>query len=493
MRNKPRALIVLVVLFAVITCAVLSGGCSNQKPEELTSDGLETTAGTEKTQDTTSGGESSVKTDGTTETKSGPGSDKSTTTKAATESTTAKQTVSGTEMKPFSSTQWKQKEFYLSGFTTGVNRESLTLAKEVGLNLVEFAFSGTELVKEAIKICDKIGLNCLPFDRGRWTAALGIVSLYNEEIVYSWIIETHQHKSVIGYYLWDEVMKNDITIARGLQNLFKKYDPARLAYIIVFPSYVHESWNNIASGNYHDAPYYKYVEYFLNTVKPDVLAFDYYPFGKHGQNLMEVDWWRDMGLMRMKSIEYNLPFWYYYQASELGEKKERCTVSEIRLQMYAGLAYGAKYLSAFNSSGRMYGGNGQKVADFEELKQNNHEVMTAGRFLFDKIPYKIYHTGLSKDYLTNGYFLDKIEESEIIKSTPDGLIISIFKDGKTSSLYILVVNKNHATQRSVRLELKSAKKISLLNKTSGSINVLGTSDYIDLALQPGGGELYVIG
>ena len=35
----------------------------------------------------------------------------------------------------------------------------------------------------------------------------------------------------------------------------------------------------------------------------------------------------------------------------------------------------------------------QKVADFEELKQNNHEVMTAGRFLFDKIPYKIYHTG----------------------------------------------------------------------------------------------------
>lgn len=72
MRNKPRALIVLVVLFAVITCAVLSGGCSNQKPEELTSDGLETTAGTEKTQDTTSGGESSVKTDGTTETKAAP-------------------------------------------------------------------------------------------------------------------------------------------------------------------------------------------------------------------------------------------------------------------------------------------------------------------------------------------------------------------------------------------------------------------------------------
>lgn len=95
--------------------------------------------------------------------------------------------------------------------------------------------------------------------------------------------------------------------------------------------------------------------------------------------------------------------------------------------------------------------------------------------------------------MTNGYFLDKIEESEIIKSAPDGLIISTFKDGKTSSLYMLVVNKNHATQRSVRLELKSAKKISLLNKTSGNINVLGTSDHIDLALQPGGGELYVIG
>ena len=458
----------------------LSSNSEIQSSEKTDSDTSDTTVGS-----TGTSGSSGITTSEVKTTLSGN------TTKPTSRPTT--NTTGAAPKKPVSNTAWKQKEFYLSGFGTGTTEGALRAAKEVGLNLVEFAFAGTEFVKKAIKICDKIGLNCLPFDRHRWTAALGIVPLYNEEIVYSWIIETHQHKSVIGYYLWDEVMKKDITIARGLQNLFKKYDPARLAYIIVFPSYVHESWNNIASGNYHDAPYYKYVEYFLNTAKPDVLAFDYYPFGKHGQNLMEVDWWRDMGLMRKKSIEYNLPFWYYYQASELGEKKERCTVSEIRLQMYAGLAYGAKYLSAYNSSGRMYGGNGQKVADFEELKQNNHEVMTAGRFLFDKIPYKIYHTGLSEDYLTNGYFLDKIEESEIIKSAPDGLIISTFKDGKTSSLYMLVVNKNHATQKSVRLELKSVKKISLLNKTSGNINVLGTSDHIDLALQPGGGELYVIG
>jgi len=68
-------------------------------------------------------------------------------------------------------------------------------------------------------------------------------------------------------------------------------------------------------------------------MQPDVLSFNYYPFARHGSSLIECDWWRDMGLMRVKAIEFQIPFWYYYQASELGDKSP-CTVPEMKLQRF---------------------------------------------------------------------------------------------------------------------------------------------------------------
>lgn len=392
-------------------------------------------------------------------------------------------------MKPVSSTKWKQKEFYLSGFITWTTEGSLRSAKEAGLNLVEFAFSNSEEVERGIKICDKIGLNCLPFDRGRWTVVGGNVPLFNDNAVYSWISEFHAHKSLIGYYLWDEVMQNAFLQAKGLQSLFRKYDPARLAYLILHASYMYHPWNAGDTGMENSA-YYKYVDNFLKTVQPDVLSFNYYPLVKYS-SLIECDWWRDMGLMRAKAIEYNIPFWYYYQASELGSKPA-CTVPEMKIQMYAGLAYGAKYLSAFNSAGRMYTVDGRKAADFTSIQQNNHEIMTVGRFLFNKKDHKIYHTGLSRDTLTGPYFLDKFQDSEIIRSAPGGLIISIFRDEHTAAQYMLIVNKNYSASKAGDLELKSKFSIGFLNKTSGNVENLGTSNSIALNLAPGDGELYVI-
>ena len=115
----------------------------------------------------------------------------------------------------------------------------------------------------------------------------------------------------------------------------------------------------------------------------------------------------------------------------------------MKFQMYAGLAYGAKCLSAFNPSGRMYnvGGSGKKPDDFNDIKQNNKEVMTVGRFLFDKTPDKIYHTGLSSDNLNRLYFLDDINNSDLVSSAPAKIIISIFKDN-SSKRYMLVANKS---------------------------------------------------
>lgn len=402
------------------------------------------------------------------------------------------QNALSSEKRVFSDKLWKQKEFYLSAFITGTSREAMVAAKEAGLNLVEFAFSQSSAhVDEGIRHCDEIGLACLPYDQRRWTGVGGMQPIQdgkviNEDIIYNWISESHVHSSLIGYYLWDEVMQKDFKTAKSLKDTYKKYDPARLAYVIMYPSDAHQTWNN---GPY-DSDYYHYVDDFIKTLQPEIVAFDYYPLARH-RCILECDWWRDMGLMRQKANEYRLPFWYYYQASELARKGD-CTVPEMKVQMYAGLAYGAKYLSAYNSLGRMYRANGEKAPDFADIQTMNREVMTVGRFLFDKNDEKIYHTGLWSPSLNRIYFLDDLRGSDLIESAPEHLIISIFADKKPSARYMLVVNKDYRAANTGEIILKSERNVGLLNKTDGTIGNIGLCKGLQLNLQPGDGELYVI-
>lgn len=397
------------------------------------------------------------------------------------------------EMKPLTEGSWKQQEFYLSTWvvlsTDGDAKSAIKLCKEAGLNLVE-----TESAN--LSICDEIGINAIAND---WMSSGSKVKNIYEDIK-----NIYEHKSLIGYYSWDEVPGNKNKVAKAKNALFKKYDPTRLAYSIIFPSYGAVHWN--VDKALDEKSYDEYVKDYMDVVKPEVLSFDSYPVYAYdwsksdASKAMVCDWYRDLGLMRKTALDYKVPFWYYFQSVNVSNTdydentliaSSSTTDSQISLQMFTGLAYNAKYLSYYLAPGYIYTMDGKsKTNRFDAAKANNTAVMNAGKYLYNKTSENIYHTGLSESYLKT-YYLDSLSSSDIIAAAPDGLIISQFKDN-TNTKYLLIVNKDYVNAKTGELTLKNVKDVSRFDVKTGEVLNVGNTNIIKLNIPMGYAELYII-
>ncbi len=415
-----------------------------------------------------------------------------------TTTTTTKPTTTTTRdpNKPISSGEWKQEQFYIG---TGYSPYSFTdklieTAYEAGYNLISFEYwivRNDERMHEALDICDEIGMNAFV---GAFASGGAYDRTFTDQKVREIIHDYARHESVIGYDFWDEMVPEAFSRGKELNDWIKKNDPAKLAYSCLLPSYGPLSWN---PQQQEASEYLTYVDDYLKTIDPDVISFDYYPFAG-GSTIGASDWYRDMGLYRVKSLEYDKPFWYWYQSVDMANAPNYLATiiseGQIRVGMYTGLAYGAKGLLAWLGKGYAYDTEGNKLSRFNECKNINAEVMTVGQYLFDKTTTQIYHTGLPKNKDYNAiYYLDDLASSDLIASAPSGLIISIFEDGKTNTKYMLVVNKNYSFAQTGNIVLKNACKIEKLNAKNGKVTTVSdSSDTITLSLSKGNAALYVI-
>lgn len=385
---------------------------------------------------------------------------------------------------------WKQPEFYLSTFMAGTSRGALAAARESGINLVEFAFTEPDAMREGARLCGELGLYAMANDRERFTGLGSHGAPYTAASVAGITAEFSQMPQVIAYYLWDEVMDDAFAAAKELQDTFRRLDPARLPYCILYPSYGVYNWNS-SPVQWEDSSYYRYVDDFLKIMDPAVLAFDYYPFcGRWAaiSDVREHEWWRDMGLMRKKAAEYSKPFWYYYQAVDLpGNTAVNITQAQIRLQMMAGLAYGAKYLSSYNALDYLFDAAGNKTARFEEGMRDQRRALAIGRRLFRKQPSFLTHTGLKPETRVM-FYLDELSASPLLESAPDNLIVSVFDEDT-----VLVVNKDFQHDMVGAITLKEPKEVSLFDPSAGEETPVGSRmKNIPLALEPGGGAVFVL-
>ena len=121
----------------------------------------------------------------------------------------------------------------------------------------------------------------------------------------------------------------------------------------MYPSDVHQTWNN---GPY-DSDYYHYVDDFIKTLQPEIVAFDYYPLARH-RCILECDWWRDMGLMRQKANEYGSRFGTIIRPVSARRRLHRSgnEGSDVR-----GIGVWCKVPERLQFLGRMYRANGEKA------------------------------------------------------------------------------------------------------------------------------------
>ena len=89
--------------------------------------------------------------------------------------------------------------------------------------------------------------------------------------------------------------------------------------------------------------YAQYVEDVLNIWQPDIVMHDHYPYNEKRnpqRYLFSQTFYRDTDIIRAAALKRGRPYWRYLQAYGKVNDKAMPSKSQIRLELFTGLAYG---------------------------------------------------------------------------------------------------------------------------------------------------------
>lgn len=398
--------------------------------------------------------------------------------------------------------RWEQESFVLSTFFAvgGSNNRNqyedwLSKTKAAGIDQVELTFLPRAALLTALEACETVGLRAIAQDSTAVGGIGGVCPAFTEQAVQDYVELLAGYDCLEGYFVWDEPSKEVFSQAALLKSYFQKYAPDKLAYSCVYPSYGVYNWGS-SDYNWQDSSYTRYIDGYLSTIRPDVLALNYYPFAASGDNasLIRNDLWRDMGYVRKRAAESGIPYWHYFQGVGNFEDKSigAMTVEKIMVQMYAGLAYGAKGLSYFTSYGLLLDATGIQTSLYAPLTAVNTKAKSIGNLLLDKTPVGLYHGGLTTAE-EQQYYLDPLESSSLIAGIPSSLIAGIFRDSGSEVYYLVLVNKNYQQPMVGTLSLRQTHRVSLYDGGSGQTTLVSSSaNTIALSLPAGECAVYIL-
>jgi hypothetical protein len=135
----------------------------------------------------------------------------------------------------------------------------------------------------------------------------------------------------VGWMMGDEVDGSQMPFYADLIAWVKQNRPNDLVYTNALPTY----------AGFPD--YSAYLEQIVQTMKPDILMYDHYPFV---ESLTRGDYFQNMMLVRNKALEHNMPYWAFMQSSALAAYRLP-SKSDARMQVFTSLAAGYTGLAYF--------------------------------------------------------------------------------------------------------------------------------------------------
>jgi hypothetical protein len=135
----------------------------------------------------------------------------------------------------------------------------------------------------------------------------------------------------VGWMMGDEVDGSQMPFYADLISWVKQNRPDDLVYTNALPTY----------AGFPDYP--AYLEQVVQTMKPDILMYDHYPFV---ESLTRGDYFQNMMFVRNKALEHNMPYWAFMQSSALAAYRLP-SKSDARMQVFTSLAAGFTGLAYF--------------------------------------------------------------------------------------------------------------------------------------------------
>lgn len=414
---------------------------------------------------------------------------------------------------------YRQKEFIFSTFHIGGNsgvemseeevRAALTKIKELGMNQVELAWTHHENAWQALDVSREIGTDVVLQDM---TLFGGFQDRFHKETTEDEIRavaeKTKDNPRLLGYYIWDEPWNDeDLESAAKQTDWFDAYAPGKLGFSVMVPSY-----NPLYTWNGDRYPFY--VDKFLDTVKPPVGSFDYYPFGiipateDSEDQLDNSALWKDLAVVSRACLARKIPFWFYIQVIRMRGHKPypKIRFSMLTLQMNYALLYGAKAIQCYGIAGSKQSPDGldekQRILErdyregtfYDDMKTAIREVKMLGKTLLALNSRHVYHGSevLPDDAYFNGHLRENVADDELlaIPELPFRCSVGVLADDFGNE-YLAILNRDYHETRTFSLPLRRTSRLYEVSRADGrQYPVNDGTDRVTVTLSPSALALY---
>jgi hypothetical protein len=191
-----------------------------------------------------------------------------------------------------------------------------------------------DLIRRTLDVAQRHGLRVTVHDHRFGTA---VTSAPDWRAGVDAAVATYRdHPALAAYFVADEPPASELDRVAAVVAALRAADPAHLAYVNLLPNYIPTT----ALG----APTYEaYVEQFISEVQPELLSYDYYPFGKEKDR---STFFTNLATIRDAALRHDLPFMLIALAMPHGPYRDP-TEAELAWQVHHALAYGARGVSYF--------------------------------------------------------------------------------------------------------------------------------------------------
>jgi hypothetical protein len=388
---------------------------------------------------------------------------------------------------------WKQKDFVLSFWwppppaeTTPERYKQIAAA---GFNWVlgGNGVTNAELSKAMLDAARRNKLKALVLDTriygGKADGVDAVVKEYKDS------------PALEGYLVKDEPNTSEFPALRDTVAALKKADGKHLAFINLLPTY--------ASAAQLGAPTYEeYVKQYLDVVHPDVLCFDHYPFTTSGER---PDYLENLEIIRRQAVSAKIPFWLFIQSEGIEGAYRSPSETELRLEVFTALAYGARGILYFTYWTPEPGGGethfdgiitreGKTRARYEWVKRLNEELRPTLDQMMDLRSRDVYQVGANPPKGTR-----PVPDDDVFEKVEGGPAIIGTFDGHGGKRFFWVVNRDAHRSTKVTVNFYEDKVARLFEHTLDgkiSANLIRTDlkfkPIYEVQLGPGEGKLYEI-
>lgn len=311
------------------------------------------------------------------------------------------------------------------------------------------------------------------------------------------------HPALEGYYLGDEPDRSKFEELADLSKRLLVADKSHYSFVNLYPNI------NSNQSKFGTKDYKEYVDTFDKLFPAPYLSFDFYPVtdGK-----VHNRWYENLEFFAAKYKGEGRPYWafalttsYLAYSEDSGQptlndfyqlyktyNPEKLfvhdipTLADLRLQVFANLAYGAQGIEywSFRGYGSPLDASGRRTPVYDRVQQVSNEIQNlSGVFLGAKV-LSVSHTG--KDIPNGTKRLSTLPGPiKLLETKGEGAIVSFLENG--ANTFMVIVNRDF--KNSMKLVLDTDESVRKVLKDG---TLIPASEYTPTSeIEPGDMAVYV--